>query len=233
MQAVFVCGGSGTRLMPRHVGPKSLVQVGGSPLLAGLVREIGSLHTSALDPIVIVDRQDRETPAVLPALVPRARMVTQPRPDGVANALLLALPYLDDLALVALGDLFLAGTFADIPRSPSAMFWRDAPAAETEKNFGIAMRPDGFISNVIEKPTDSRGLHCGMGVYVLTRRAIECFRDVPADPRTGERGITAGIQAAIDAGIGFRAVPFAGYYNNVNAHSDVAAVEAFRSSRVQ
>ena len=95
MQAVLVCGGKGTRLMPRRVGPKSLVHVGDSTLLARLVRTIGGLHTSEESPIVIVDAADTETPDALRFLFPRARIIRQPQPDGVANALLLARPFLD------------------------------------------------------------------------------------------------------------------------------------------
>jgi len=47
------------------------------------------------------------------------------------------------------------------------------------------------------------------------------------DPRTGERGITGAVQSAIDAGVRFRAIPFSGYYNNVNSSSDVMAVESY------
>jgi dTDP-glucose pyrophosphorylase len=225
MQAVFVCGGKGTRLGPRRTGPKSLVLLGCSTLLARLVACIGPFHSSAKPPVVIIDAQDEETPGELARLIPGARLIRQAQPDGVANALLLAQPFLDDLAIVALGDVFLDGTFASIPQAPGLTWWRNAPAAETGKNFGIETTVDGVVADVIEKPADCRGLGCGMGVYVLTHAVISCFRRAPIDSRTGERGITAGVQAAIDAGVAFRTIPFSGYYNNVNAITDVIEVE--------
>jgi len=66
-----------------------------------------------------------------------------------------------------------------------------------------------------------------MGVYVLNRAAISCFNDAPVDSRTGERGITGAIQTAIQRGIGFEAVSFSGYYNNVNSPSDLIAIEQY------
>jgi dTDP-glucose pyrophosphorylase len=225
MQVVFVCGGRGTRLAPRRVGPKSLVGVGGTTLLARIVASVGAFHDSARPPIVIVDARDDETPLVLAVLLPAARVVRQAQPDGVANALLLAEPFLDDVVLVALGDLFLDGAFAPFPCGPGLALWRDAPAAETQKNFGVSLNADGSVSGVIEKPVDCHGLRCGMGVYVLTPSVISVFRHSPIDARTGERGITAAVQAALDAGVAFSAIPFSGYYNNVNSLSDVAAVE--------
>ena len=186
---------------------------------------MGRLHTSHHPPVVIIDAQDHDTPGALNQLLPNAHVIPQPQPDGVANALLLAQPFLDDVVLVTLGDVYWDGTFATLPRDPALVVWRDAPPAETRKNFGVSAGSNGFVVEVIEKPIDCHGLSCGMGVYVLTRPVISCFQDAPVDSRTGERGITGGIQAAIDAGITFRAIRFSGYYNNVNSRSDVIAVE--------
>ena len=224
MQVVLVCGGRGTRLWPRQVGPKSLVPLGGSSLLARLVGALAGVHTSAKPPIVVIDALDRETPAVIGALLPAARLVRQQRPDGVANALLLVEPQMDDLVCAVLGDLFVDGAVAPLSAVPGVLFWRGAPVEETRKNFGV-MCDGGIVRAVVEKPVDCDGLQCGMGVYVLSRSIVSGFRDAPIDGRCGERGITAAIQSAIDAGHAFAAVPFSGYYNNVNAPADVAAVE--------
>jgi dTDP-glucose pyrophosphorylase len=116
-------------------------------------------------------------------LLPAAKVVYQPQADGVANALLLAQPFLDHLAIVTLGDLFFDGAFGSMPLEPALVYWRDAPPAETRKNFGIATTPEGAVSRVIEKPVDGRGLRCGMGGYVLSRSAITSSR------RTVSRGI--------------------------------------------
>jgi dTDP-glucose pyrophosphorylase len=226
MQAVFVCGGRGTRLRPAHSGPKSLLPVGGSTLLAGLVSRIAPLHSSRKPPLVIVDQPDNETPLALARLLPAARVLRQPRPDGVANALLLARPFLDEVAIVTLGDLFLDGAIGPLPDADSLFFARDASADETRKNFGMALGQDGVVAAVIEKPSEPAGVKCGMGVYVLTARTIASFQGAPVDPHTGERGITSGIQAAIEAGRRFQSTAFSGYYNNVNSTADVTAVEA-------
>ena len=72
-----------------------------------------------------------------------------------------------------------------------------------------------------------------MGVYVLTPSVISCFHKARVDSRTGERGITDGVQAAIAAGIRFRAIPFSGYYNNVNSSADLVAVEQYLARPVR
>ena len=144
----------------------------------------------------------------------------------MANALLLAQPLLDDVAIVTLGDLFLDGEFDSIPPGPGLALWRDAPAID-EKNYGIAVNSTGSVCRVVEKPADCCGLSCGMGVYVLTPAVISCFRRAPIDSGTGERGITDGIRAAMQAGVTFQTIPFSGYYNNVNSATDIVAVENY------
>jgi dTDP-glucose pyrophosphorylase len=227
MQAVFVCGGRGMRLMPRPAATKSLIPVAGTTLLRRLVEAIGTFHSSKRPPVAIVDAHDAETPSALDPLIPDVQLVRQPTPDGVANALLLAEPYLDDLVLVVLGDLFLDGAFSSMPPRPTLVFWSEATAAETKKNFGIAATRDGTVRTVVEKPRTCDGLRCGMGVYVLTRDAIDAFRRAPVDARSGERGVTDGIRAAVEAGIDFHTVSFSGHYVNVNSHADLQAVERY------
>lgn len=224
MQAVFVCGGKGTRLRPQFTKPKSLVPVAGATLLARLVARFAPLHQSARPPVVIVSSDDDETPRAVARLLPGARIVPQPRPDGVANALLLAEPFLDDDLIVTLGDVFLDGPLSS-GAGPGLLVWQGASVDEIRSNFGVAATDDGLVSGVVEKPLDGRGLQCGMGVYRLTRKVIACFPAAPTDARTGERGITDAIQAAIAAGVRFRAIPFSGYYHNVNAPDDVVAIE--------
>ena len=75
-----------------------------------------------------------------------------PKLQGVDQLQELAQPLLDDTVIVALGDLFLDGTFAPFPVGAGLVFWRGAPAGEAAQNFGIATRPDGFASAVVEKP---------------------------------------------------------------------------------
>jgi dTDP-glucose pyrophosphorylase len=226
IQTVFVCGGKGSRLRPSQAGPKSLTEVGCASLLVRLAAGIGRLHSSPQPPLVIVDAADDATPRVASECLPGAVIVRQPRPDGVANALLLAEPLMDDLVLVALGDLFVEGAF-ELPDEPALMFWSGAPPGETSSNFGIQIGRDGDVSAVVEKPVDADGLCCGLGVYVLTRRLVALFHQTPIDRRTGERGITAGLQTAIEAGVRFRAIPFHGFYRNVNSSADVEEVDRY------
>ena len=226
MQLVLLCGGKGTRLRPFHQGPKSLVRLGNATLLARLIDTFLPHHRSSQPPIAIVDHNDALTPDAVGMKLRDARIVRQPRPDGVANALLLAEPILDDVILAVLGDLVVEGRFSDLPASPAVLVWKEAAAGDTRNNFGVAIN-NGTVRRVVEKPYDVAGLQCGIGAYVLDRKAVASLRNAAVDTATGERGITAGIQAAIDAGVRFTPIEFSGYYNNVNAPADVEHVERF------
>jgi dTDP-glucose pyrophosphorylase len=167
MQAVLICGGKGTRLRPGHAGPKSLASVGGSTLLAGLVSQIGRFHTSPKPPIVVVDAQDQDTPEALADLLPGARVVLQPQPDGVANALLLAQPLLTTCAIVTLGDIFLDGIVRIDPARGGIVVLVRRTAEET-RTTGIAACADGFVLGVL-KTGQSSGLELRHGrVKMLT-----------------------------------------------------------------
>jgi dTDP-glucose pyrophosphorylase len=227
MQVMFMCGGKGRRLQSSHSGPKSLTPIGGSTLLARLILQFGPLHTSAKPPVVVVDQADRRTPRAVRMLLPQAEVVGQPQPDGVASALLAAAPLLDDVSLVVLGDMFFAGRFAPFPRRPSLVYWCGASPADTRKNFAIATDPDGVVHAVTEKPIDTEGMRCGVGVYVLTPEVVACFAAAPVDAR-GERGITSGIAAALACGLRFQQASFHGFYGNVNCGADLAAIERYR-----
>jgi dTDP-glucose pyrophosphorylase len=227
MQLVLVCGGKGTRLRSRRAGPKSLVPLGGTSLLARLTGALAGVHTSARPPIVIVDANDRETPAAIASLMPSATLVRQAQPDGVANALLVAEPLLDNMVCVVLGDVFVHGAIVPMPHTPALFVWRDASPVETRKNFGVSFDAAGVVRSVIEKPTDCDGLACGMGVYVFSHAMIADFARAPIDAATGERGITMAIQSAIVAGHSLDAVQFSGHYVNVNSPADVEAVERY------
>src|SRR5262249_23481434 len=53
-QLVFICGGGGTRFPGRPAGaPKSMVELGGEPLLGRLWRQLAPRHTSAAAPILV------------------------------------------------------------------------------------------------------------------------------------------------------------------------------------
>ena len=226
MQLVLVCGGVGARLADRPPGlPKSMVQAGGEPLLARLFRWLAPLHDDPA-PVFIASAGDPHVPAFAAQRVPGARVVFQARPDGVANAALLAVPLLrEGPVLLVLGDLFLEGSLAQpAPAAPALVVWPGGPAASTRANFGVALGGDGVVRDLVEKPgdCDENGLVCGVGAYLLTRALIESFARAPVNAARGEREITEALRFTLREGARYTTWPLHGRYVNVNTPADLA-----------
>jgi glucose-1-phosphate thymidylyltransferase len=222
-QLIFICGGRGTRLRGAHGAglPKSLTEVGGEPIARRLIRQFQHLHTSGPGPIVIVARGDDLTPKVVRnALGSRAVIVEQEKPDGVANAILLAAPHLVADALVFLGDIVLHGELSvPLPSESAVCIWREAPPETTAENFGVVLE-NGAVVEMVEKPANPKGLLCGIGIYALTREAIALFATSPINPVKGEREITEALRHLVRHRVPLGAFEFSGRYININRIKD-------------
>lgn len=225
-QLVVICGGRGTRWPGRQPGvPKAMVELAGEPIVARLWRQLRALHTSSSPPIFVVAAGDPMVPAFVAAQIPSATVVVQGAPDGVANAVRLALPHLTGPALVALGDIVLDGELAAPPPPPPALvIWREAPSAATVRNFGVHLDRDGVPDALFEKPTDTTGLVCGLGLYWLTPEVFDRFGAAPVNLSTGEREITAALGFAMQT-TRFGVWGFTGRYFNLNTAADFADAE--------
>jgi len=232
-QLIFICGGRGTRLRGADGGglPKSLTDIGGEPIARRLIRQHLHLHTAGPGPIVIVAQGDDLTPKVVrETLGSRAIIVGQEKPDGVANAILLAAPHLVANALVFLGDIVLAGTYSQpLPEQSAVCIWREATPETTAENFGVVLK-DGAVAEMIEKPTDTKGLLCGIGVYALTREAIALFASSPINPVKDEREITEALRHLVRHRVPLGAFEFSGLYININRVADKARADALLRS---
>ena len=155
----------------------------------------------------------------------RAIIIEQARPDGVANAILLAAPHLLGQALVLLGDVVLEGTFSQpLPSESAVCLWDEAPPETTRENFGVTLE-NGVVAELIEKPTEPRGLQCGIGVYALQRACIEKFIEAPINPVKGEREITEALRYVMRHGFPLSAFHFSGAYVNINRLADRSRAE--------
>lgn len=202
-----------------------MVELAGEPIVARLWRQLRRHHTSSSPPIFVVAAGDPMVPAFVAAQIPSATVVTQSKPDGVANAVRLALPHLTGPALVALGDIVLDGELAAPPApAPALVIWPEAPSAATVRNFGVRIDGDGAAEAVFEKPTDTTGLACGLGLYWLTPEVIDRFGAAPVNPSTGEREITAALGFAMQT-TRFGVWSFTGRYFNLNTAADFADAE--------
>jgi glucose-1-phosphate thymidylyltransferase len=227
-QLVLICGGRGTRLRAESAAtlPKSMTEIAGEAIVHRLIRQFQPFHSAGPGPIVIVAQGDELTPRLVrEQLGSRAVIVEQARPDGVANAILLAAPHLLGQALVFLGDVVLEGAFSQpLPSGSAVCLWDEAPGEATRENFGV-MLENGAVADLVEKPAETRGLQCGIGVYALERACIEKFAEAPVNPVKGEREITEALRYVMRHGFPLGAFHFSGAYVNINRLADRSLAE--------
>jgi glucose-1-phosphate thymidylyltransferase len=227
-QLVLICGGRGTRLRADSAAtlPKSMTEIAGEPIVRRLIRQFQPLHSAGPGPVVIVAQGDELTSRLVrEQLGSRAVIIEQAKPDGVANAILLAAPHILDQALVFLGDVVLEGTFSEpLPSGSAVCLWDEAPVEATQENFGVIIE-DGVVTELIEKPVEPRGLKCGIGVYALQRACIEKFVEAPINPVKGEREITEALRYVMRHGFPLGAFNFSGAYVNINRLADRSLAE--------
>ena len=184
IQIVLICGGRGTRLgrLNPEGRPKAMLPINGTPLVSHLWRRHRRL-TSA-PPIIVHAASDTSIPKFAESLAGGTILCPQVTPDGVANAFALAAPHLTGPALFLLGDVVLHGGFASPwPAPPAIGIWHEASAATVRANFGVRMEGNR-ITELVEKPTSTTGLICGIGAYVLRPDHLREFLHTPRNPRT-------------------------------------------------
>lgn len=129
--------------------------------------------------MVVADGDERTPKVIRELLGSSAVVVEQAKPDGVANAILLAAPHLVDNALVFLGDIVLEGTLSELPISGSAVcVWDEAPDEAIRENFGVLLK-NGAVQELLEKPANAQGLKCGNRRLCFAARLHRALRPSP------------------------------------------------------
>ena len=200
MKGILLAGGSGTRLHPMTLAAsKQLLPVYDKPMV---YYPLGTLMLAGIRDILLIS-----TPQDLPQfqrllgdgsrLGLRLAYAEQPRPEGIAQALLIAESWLggQPCALV-LGDNIihgdgltdlLAAAKARATAGESTIFaYRVADPAR----YGVAeFDADGRVRDLVEKPQQPRSDWAVIGLYVYDGRAAAFARGLAPSPR-GELEIT-------------------------------------------
>jgi glucose-1-phosphate thymidylyltransferase len=196
-KGIILAGGSGTRLYPiTHSLSKQLLPLYDKPMvyyplsvlmLAGL-REIAIITTPA----------DREQFQRLLGSGEKWGMrfeyIVQPKPEGLAQAYILAEAFLDGASsIMVLGDNIFFGH--DLPLMLTAASARAGgtvfgyQVADPERYGVVAFDPDGRVLSIEEKPETPKSDFAVTGIYVLDDTAPRRAREVKPSPR-GELEIT-------------------------------------------
>ncbi len=207
-KGIILAGGSGTRLYPVTIGiSKQLLPIYDKPMI---YYPISTLMLAGIREIcVIITPVDQ-------AQFQRAlgdgsqwgvslSYVTQPSPDGLAQAYLLAEDFLDGApSAMVLGDNIFFGhglpeLLAAANARPDGGTVFGYHVADPERYGVVGFGPDGQVTEIIEKPQDPPSDYAVTGLYFLDGTAPERARAVTPSAR-GELEITSLLEMYLQDG---------------------------------
>ncbi|GAA4708702.1 glucose-1-phosphate thymidylyltransferase [Brevibacillus fulvus] len=220
MKGLILCAGRGTRLHPFSFSqPKTLLPVANHPVLYYCIRKLLEIGINEIG-IVIHPSQTQIHEFVQDAAFSAASItfIEQPTPLGIANAVLLAKPFIgDDPFLLLLGDNLLMDSLHQLHQTfltSKADGVVMLSEVERPQDYGIAEVKRGRIVSVEEKPRHPKSNLAIIGAYLFTPLILEAIEQLQPSAR-GEYEITDAIQALIHRGCKITHTIALGKYSDV------------------
>ena len=217
MRAIIPVAGFGTRLKPHTLThPKVLLNVGGKPIISHIVEKLLEENINEATFIVgylgeKIENYIRET---FPEL--KAVYIEQKELLGLGHAIYQASrTFNNEEIVIILGDTIFDVDLSQITNLETSSL--GVKEVEDPRRFGVAELENGFISKLIEKPTEPTTNLALVGLYyiknstLLTRSLEELFKK---NIRTNnEYQLTDALQIMIDSGEKFSTFPVEGWYD--------------------
>lgn len=207
MQAVILAAGKGSRLHPITLNrTKAMVPILGKPIIERVME--GLVQNGIDDFILVVSREDGEIGRYFreqSALKVKLRFVVQPERLGMANALSLAAPYLQDAFILSACDNLTppehVAELLKTHRQQSAnatLSLMEIDRAQASRT-GIIEWRDGQISRIVEKPAPAEAPSniSSLPLYVCSPKLLNYLLQVKLSPR-GEYELQDALQMLID-----------------------------------
>ncbi len=246
MKALVLAGGRGTRLRPiTHTSAKQLVPVANKPVLfygleairAAGITDVGIVvsdpkemlrpdHRTGEQVTVMVNSQAEIRSAVGDgsAFGLRVEYIEQESPLGLAHAVKIARPYLeDDPFVMYLGDNLIKDGITRFVRE----FESERPNAQillarvpNPSEFGVAELQGDRVVRLEEKPREPKSDLALVGVYLFDSTVFEAV-DAIRPSRRGELEITDAIQQLIDTRRAVRSHVIDGWWKDTGKVEDI------------
>jgi glucose-1-phosphate thymidylyltransferase len=206
VKGLILSGGKGTRLRPlTYTSAKQLVPVANKPVLFYGIEAMAEAGLTEIG-IVVGDTHAEIRSAVGDGsrFGVRVTYITQDAPLGLAHAVKISQPFLQDEPFVMyLGDNLLNRGIVGFVQE----FAREKPAAQIlltkvgdPQMFGVAQLDNGRVVRLVEKPKEPIGDLALVGVYMFSPEIFESVNRIKPSFRN-ELEITDAIQDLIDRGL--------------------------------
>ena len=213
MKIVLPVAGNGLRLRPYTENvPKCLLPVAGKTILDWIVED--SLSLKPTETIFITGYKAEAVDSFLekrPAWG-KTRAVVQSNPQGLGEAVSLALPYVDDdePVLIILGDTLFEADLSILHNVDENILY--TYKVEDPRRFGVAVTDStGRITRLVEKPQEFVSDEAIVGIYYIkdTKVLKQCLKYLMDNNiRTkNEFQLTDALQMMLEKGCHFRTAP--------------------------
>jgi glucose-1-phosphate thymidylyltransferase len=213
MKVVLPVAGNGLRLRPyTEDRPKCLLPLAGKTIIDWIVEESFALNPS--ETIFITGYKAEKMDEYLKTKPEwgNVRTVVQSNPQGLGEAISLALPYVndDEPLLIILGDTLFEADLSILAKADENILYTFK--VEDPKRFGVAVTDsDGRITRLVEKPQEFVSDEAIVGIYYikdtkLLKESLKYLMD--NDIRTkNEFQLTDALEMMIQKGCKFRTAP--------------------------
>lgn len=213
MKVILPVAGKGERMRPYTNNlPKCLLPVGGKTIIDWIVGDTRALHPT--ETIFITGYKAEKMDQFLTERPEwgRTRTVLQSDPQGLGQAISLALPYVndDEPILIILGDTLFQADIQSLASATENVLY--TYKVKDPRRFGVAVTDyQGRISRLVEKPQEFVSDEAIVGIYYI--KDVKALKEslkhlMNNDIRTrGEFQLTDALQMMIEKGCKLRTAP--------------------------
>jgi len=217
MRAVIPVAGLGSRLKPHtYSTPKVLLNVGGKPILGHILDKLIEEEVKKATFVIghLGDMIKEYVQSSYPSI--HADFVEQKEMEGLGHAIYTAIPTFDNEEIfIILGDTIFDVNLKDVfKKKKNALGVKEV---EDPRRFGVAIKENGYIKKLVEKPQDPVSNLALVGLYYISdcnalKKSLNKL--VEDDVRTkGELQLTDALQLMLDDGIKISTFPVEGWYD--------------------